>query len=166
MRFGLGEAKLAAMKKASVQTLNHARPLEGWSRAVAIGVELSMGISAIFGACHLLVDAQAFGAKTSWLSGSPFSDYTIPGLYLGIVIGGGMVIAAGAAWRRSCRAASAALVMGLVMLAWLVVETAIVGFRGWQQIPLLAVCGACGLSLAALGGHSLYQARVSSSPPS
>jgi hypothetical protein len=114
-----------------------------------------MGISAAFGAYHLLDDPRAFGAKLSWLEGSPFPDYTIPGLYLGVVIGGGMGVAAGAAWRRSRHAARAAFLMGLVLLAWLVVETVIVGFRGWQQIPLLAVCGASGVILAALGGHSV-----------
>ena len=114
-----------------------------------------MGISAVFGPYHLLDDPRAFGAKLSWLEGSPFPDYTIPGLYLGVVIGGGMAAAGVAAWRRSRHAARAALLMGLVLLAWLAVETVIVGFRGWQQIPLLAICGTSGAVLAALGGHSL-----------
>jgi hypothetical protein len=134
---------------------NHQSKLDGPARAVTVGVELAMGISAMFGAYHLLNDAEAFGARASWLRGSPFSDYTIPGLCLGIVIGGGMVIAAGAALRRSRHAARGALLMGFVLLAWLVVETVIVGFRGWQQIPLLAICGASGLVLVGLGGRSL-----------
>ena len=133
----------------------HTSALEGPARVIALSVELLMGFSAVFGAYHLLNDPQAFGAKLSWLEGSLFPDYTIPGLYLGVVIGGGMAVAAVAAWRRSRHAARAALLMGLVLLAWLAVETVIVGFRGWQQVPLLVVCGASGAVLVALGGHSL-----------
>ena len=98
--------------------------------------------------------------KLSWLDGSPFPDYTIPGLYLGVVIGGGMAVAAGAAWRRSRHAARAALLMGLVLLTWLAVETIVVGFRGWQQLPLLAVCGVSGTVLLALGGRSLVESST------
>ena len=133
----------------------HPSALEGPARVIALSLELLMGISAVFGAYHLLDDPRAFGAKLSWLEGSPFPDYTIPGLYLGVVIGGGMAAAGVAAGRRSRHAARAALLMGLVLLAWLAVETVIVGFRGWQQIPLLAICGTSGAVLAALGGHSL-----------
>jgi hypothetical protein len=110
-----------------------------------------VGLGAVFGAYELLRDAEGFGLEESWLAGSPFPDYTVPGLVLGLVIGGGMIAAAVAAALGSRYALPAALAAGVTLLAFLAVETLVVGYHGPAQVRLLAVIGACGTILALVG---------------
>jgi hypothetical protein len=114
-------------------------------------IEALVGLSALGGGYGLLSDAEGLGLEESWLEGSPFDDYTIPGLFLLIVIGGGGLLAAALTWRRSQLAAPAAVVMGGVLVAWLIVETASIGFQGWEQTAFLFIYGACSLALIVLG---------------
>jgi hypothetical protein len=67
------------------------------------------------------------------------------------VIGGGMIAAAVAAALGSRYALPAALAAGVTLLAFLVVETLIVGYHGLAQVRLLAVIGACGAVLVLVG---------------
>jgi len=56
-----------------------------------------------------------------------------------VVIGGGMLLTALFALRRSHFAGIAALVMGVVLLIWGLVETLTIGYQGAWQVGLLAV---------------------------
>ena len=128
---------------------------DGFTRWVVVGVALFMGVGAIGGGVELLDDAEGFGMQEAWLSGSPFSTYRIPGLFLAIVIGGGMLSVAGLTLARHGLAGYAALAMGAMLLLWLVIETVIIGLRGSQQTVLLVVCGGSGILLSVVGGHAL-----------
>jgi hypothetical protein len=130
-------------------------PFHRRSRAVVIAVELAVGVGAIYGGVSLLHDAEGFGLKESWLDGSPFPDYTIPAIFLLVVIGGGMLVSALLAWRSSSLAPLAALKMGFILVAWLIIETAIIGFHGPQQPIFLALCGSSALTLIAAATHTL-----------
>ena len=130
---------------------------------LTVAVELLVGISAFFGGYGLLKDAEGLGMPGSWLERSPFSDYKVPGLFLSVIIGGGMIVAALLALRRSPAARAAAQLMGLILLSWLVIETLIIGFRTWQQYVLLAITSACGLILLLRPG---YAAERDQQPPS
>ncbi len=132
--------------------------LQPRARPLVIAVELVMGIGAIYGGLSLLHDAESFGVKEAWLDGSPFADYTIPALFLLIVIGGGMLASALLAWRRSPLAPRAALAMGATLGAWLIIETAIIRFHGPQQPILLALCGASAVTLIAASTRTLSNA--------
>lgn len=126
------------------------RPSRRWRLAVAL-VALPVGIGALFGGYGLLRDAEGLGAKPDWLEGSPFPDYTVPGVVLLVVIGGGLCATAAAALLRSPRAPTAAGVMGIVLLVWGVVETVTIGYRGAPQIVMLALfVAAPALTLVAL----------------
>jgi peptidoglycan/LPS O-acetylase OafA/YrhL len=116
-------------------------------------IEALVGLSALGGGYGLLSDAEGLGLEESWLEGSPFEDYTIPGLFLLTVMGGGGVLAALLTWRRSPLAAPAAVVMGGVLVVWLIVETASIGFQGWQQTVFLFIYGVCALALIVLGAR-------------
>lgn len=118
-------------------------------------IEAFVGIGAVYGGINLIVDAEGFGVERAWLDGSPFSSYTIPGLALLVVIGGGMLAAAALAVRGSGLAAAAAVMMGAITLAFLVVETLVIGYQGADQIPLVAVIGIASLALIGLGGRTL-----------
>jgi hypothetical protein len=108
-------------------------------RRILAVVALAVGVGAVFGGWGLLSDAEGLGAKAEWLDGSLFPDYRIPGLFLLIVLGGGMLLLALLALRRSPLAGPAALAMGAVLLIWGLVETATIGYQGAAQLLLLAV---------------------------
>jgi hypothetical protein len=71
------------------------------------------------------------------LRGRAFPGFLVPGLVLGIVIGGGMLKTAAMAARRSWLAGPVAFLMGLTLLAWGVVETLTIGYRGALQFVLV-----------------------------
>src|SRR3954447_24301830 len=102
-------------------------------------IALTVGAGALFGAVGLLADAESLGAKQSWLDGSPFANYVVPGVVLLVIVGGGMLTTAVAALANSRFAGTAALAMGVVLLIWGVVETATIGYQGAAQLVLLAI---------------------------
>jgi hypothetical protein len=68
-----------------------------------------------------------------WLEGSPFDDYFLPGLVLFVVVGGTFLAAAIAVFAKLHIARSAAFAAGAIVLGWLAVETAIIGYVSWMQ---------------------------------
>ena len=136
-------------------TAQAAAQLTRRERALIIGLELLVGIGALFGGYGLLADAEGLGLEESWLEGSPFPDYRIPGLVLLVVIGGGMLAAVALAARSSRHAAAAALLMGIALLAWGLVETATIGYQGWAQLLLLAVFVGPAIPLVSVGARRL-----------
>jgi hypothetical protein len=71
--------------------------------------------------------------STDYLEGSPFNDYRIPGLFLAVVIGGANLLSTVALVRKGRGAAFLSLGTGLLLLAWVAIQTAIIGFRHWSQ---------------------------------
>jgi hypothetical protein len=131
--------------------------LSGRARWVVAGIAGLVGVGALYGGVGLLVDAESLGAEQSWLDGSPFPDYRVPGVVLLVVIGGGMLATALAALRRSRFAGLAALAMGLMLLVWGLVETLTIGYQGAGQLVLLGlfVVGPA-LPLVAIGRRATF----------
>ena len=77
-------------------------------------------------------------------------------MFLLVVIGGGMVAAAVLTLGGSSLAAPVAIGMGVVVLAFLVVETAVIGYHGATQLPLLVTTALPALALIALGARCGY----------
>jgi hypothetical protein len=74
------------------------------------------------GCISLLTGAFAHDVPLSWLRGTPFADFTIPALVLGIVIGGGMSLAAATAFIRQLWAVLISVGAGIVMISFEIVE--------------------------------------------
>jgi hypothetical protein len=113
-----------------------------------IVVDLFAASSAIVGAVGLVVGFMDI--PLSVLSGTPFSDFTVPALLLGFVVGGSALAAAAIALfgpRRIETLASAAA--GCVMVGWMTVEIAMIGLEIWVQAAYFAV-GLVMIGLAAL----------------
>jgi len=137
-------------------------PLSPRARLTVAGVAGVIGLGALYGGVRLLVDAEALGVEESWLKGTPFPDYRVPGVVLLAVIGGGMLVTALAALRRSRYAGLAALVMGAALVIWGLVETLTIGDQGADQLVLLAVfVVAPALPLLVIG----WRATVTSASP-
>ena len=97
-----------------------------------LGALLTFGaINAFAGGYYGLSGAK--GVPLEWLAGSPFSDYFIPSLILFVVVGGVFSFAAIAVFMRSRLARVSAFVAGTVVLVWIAVQLAIIGYVSWMQ---------------------------------
>ena len=116
------------------------------TRIALVILQLLVALNAIGGGVYGLGGAKSVPA--SWLEGSPFHSYTIPSLFLLVVIAGGMIVAAAAWLLRLSAAPWLSLAMGLVLMAWIVVQVAIISLVSWMQ-PTSFIAGA---AIAALAG--------------
>lgn len=91
--------------------------------------------------------AGAEGVPTEWLAGSPFTSYFVPSLFLLVVVGGTFLAAALAVFARARCARRSATAAGVLVLAWIAVQVAIIGPVSWMQ-PATAIAGALVLVLA------------------
>ncbi len=96
----------------------------------AIALEVFLGVGALGGGAALMLGprGELIPLPVSLLAGSPFADYLVPGAILFVILGLGPLVAAALAWRRHPLAPALALVVGLALLVWLVVEICIVGY--------------------------------------
>jgi hypothetical protein len=107
-------------------------------RAHPTVIRYSLGGLLAFGALNAFAGGYygmsgAEDVPREWLEGSPFDDYFIPGLVLFLVVGGSLLAAAIAVFAGLRIARLAALGAGLIVLAWLAVETLIIGYVSWMQ---------------------------------
>jgi hypothetical protein len=124
--------------------------MPGESRAPL--VRYTLGSLLIFGALNAFAGGYyglsgATGVPLEWLAGTPFSDYFIPSLILFVVVGGAFLIAAIAVFARLRRARPSAFAAGGIVLVWLAVEMAMIGYVSWMQ-PVTAAGGLLVLILA------------------
>ena len=143
-------------------------------RSALIVVEAFVALGAVAGGIALLREVFAQGIPVSWLAGTPFNDYTIPGLLLAIVIGGGMLLAAATVLIPREWAVLISVVAGIVMVGFEVVEAVCIDSKVGDRLPLvaglqvfyvvlgLAIFGlAAYLWMAEYRGHSLLTGHIS-----
>jgi hypothetical protein len=137
-------------------------------------IEALIGLGAIGGGIAILTGAFDRWFPVAWLAGTPFSDYTIPGLILLIVVGGGMLLAAATQFIQRQWAVLLSAAMGFVMLGWIACETAIIDRYAQAVVPstvaqqiLFPVLGLLMIGLAAYlwkmeyAGHSFLTRHTS-----
>ena len=108
---------------------------------------LVLGIAAVLGGIGLVRNGS--GLEAAWIEHTLLPSWTVPGILLVVLIGGGLLGAAAATLRAHALAAPAALVMGLVLVMWLTIETLMIGWHGGPQLTLDILCG--GLAAALVG---------------
>lgn len=129
---------------------------EGWcvamseraTRVTLVAIDLFLAVSAVVGAIGLVVGFM--NIPLSVLQGTPFADFTVPALLLGIVVGGSALAAAAIAVfgpRRYETLASAGA--GCIAVGWMIVEVALIGLGSWLQ-PLYLAVGLVIIGLALL----------------
>jgi hypothetical protein len=91
-------------------------------------IEALISLAAIGGGIAILTNAFNFNQwlSVTWLQGTPFSDYTIPGLLLLIVVGGGMLLAATTAFVQREWAVLLSAAVGLIMIGFEIFEATII----------------------------------------
>ncbi len=116
-------------------------------RAAVVGVDLFEAVSAAVGAVGLI--AGFMNIPLSVLSGTPFTDFTVPALLLGVVVGGSALVAAViAAFGPPRFGALASAIAGAITVGWLIIEIAMIGLGSWAQVVWLLV----GLVMIGLAG--------------
>jgi hypothetical protein len=80
----------------------------------------------------------AEGVPASWLDRSPFDTYFVPSLLLFVAVGGSAALSAVLVFRRAPMGPAYALAAGAILLVWIVVQVAIIGWVSWLQ-PTMAL---------------------------
>lgn len=137
-------------------TTNQDRPISVYLLMAALLVQ---GLSGIAGGSGLVGDpsGRSIQIPLSWLEGSPFADYFIPGLILLVVLGIGPLIVLYGLWTRQNWGWIGALLVGLALIVWILVEILIIGYQ--PQPPLQLIYGSLGVIiviLALLPGMRAY----------
>ena len=108
-----------------------------------------VGFGAVAGGIGLLTGVMPM----EHLDGSRFSSFTLPGLALGVLVGGSSLFAAVNVWRHTDEALMASFVASLVLAGWFVVQLAEVGLISWMQPFFIAVLGIQAALAARLRRH-------------
>jgi hypothetical protein len=105
-------------------------------RIALVVIEAFIGLSAIGGGFGLLRGVVFnYEVPVAWLAGTPFSDYTIPGLVLAIVVGGSALLAAATVFIHREWAVLVSALAGLLMVGYLVVEVVSIDSKVGNAFP-------------------------------
>jgi hypothetical protein len=118
-----------------------------FTRITLVVFEAIVALSAIAGGVSLATGTITF--PLAWLQGTPFSDYTIPGLVLAIVVGGSALLAAATVFIRREWAVLVSVAAGLLMVGYEVVRVAMIDHLDW----FYALYFVLGLSIFGLAAY-------------
>jgi hypothetical protein len=96
-----------------------------------VGVLLFNAVSALGGGIALVTGTLP--VPTMLLRHTPFDSFVIPGLFLGIVIGGSALVGAGAMLTHARRSRPITASAGVIMVGWIAGETVLVRGFSWLQ---------------------------------
>lgn len=117
-------------------------------RTAVLAADVFEAASAIIGALGLIVGFISI--PVSVLATTPFTDFTVPALLLGFVVGGSALVAAIiTALRLRLFDALASALAGCITIGWLTIEIAMIGLGSWAQVAWWLV-GAAMIVLAVL----------------
>lgn len=116
--------------------MSNNKPAEKFIRYTLGILLLLIAINAFGGGVYGMMGAK--NIPTEWLKGSPFHNYFIPGLILFTCVGGSALFAAIVVFKRQYIAGKAAFICGIIIILWLTVQVAIIGYVSWMQ-PATAV---------------------------
>jgi hypothetical protein len=153
-----------------VRTLEKPSIGEAMTRSIRLTTAILatfIGLTAFAGGVVLICDALAPGTVVgivpdgSFLHGSPFGSYLVPGLLLAVVIGGTHLLAVMLLGRASRTGPMMAAVAAFGLLIWIFVQMMFIPFSPLQAIYFTA--GLAELILVLLGLGLLEHGRVSRS---
>ena len=100
-------------------------------RTVLIVFEIVIAVAAVTGGAYAILGAPR--VPREWLQGTAFKSYLVPGLALLVLVGGSMVAAAAMLLAGASGARVVSLEAGIVLLAWMVAQLSMIGYRHWTQ---------------------------------
>ncbi|HET7830325.1 MAG TPA: hypothetical protein VFL03_12260 [Candidatus Limnocylindrales bacterium] len=122
------------------------RPGYAW---IAVGLQLFTAVGAIPVGLAMLTDTtgRSVGLPGGWIEATPFGSYLVPGLYLLLMNGVGMLLAAGLVVARHRWAPWLTAILGVGLVIWIAVQVVVLPETSLLQL----VFGATGLALTAIG---------------
>ena len=130
-----------------MSTKKRTRPLSVY---LLMGTILLQGLSGVVGGIGLVSDPTGSNVQipVSWLEGSPFNNYLIPGLILLSVLGVFPLIVLYGLWARLSWSWTAAMLVGMALVIWILVEILIIGYH--PKPPLQLIYGLLGIGILVL----------------
>jgi len=104
---------------------------------LALGIlQTFIGLGALGGGVLLVKDpsGSTLGLPLSFLEGSPFRDFLIPGIFLLTVNGIGSMIGAALTFTRRRYAQELAIVLGAILVLWIVIQVIIIRSFSWMHM--------------------------------
>ena len=92
---------------------------------------LLVALNAFAGGYYAMMGASDIPRE--WLNGSPFKNYLIPGIFLFVCVGLSSLLAGILVLKRHRLAPTASFSSATIVLLWIVVQVAIIGYRSWMQ---------------------------------
>jgi hypothetical protein len=89
-------------------------------RAITIGLEVVLGLSAVYGGVGLLTGT--IGMPDTWLEGTPFGTWLVPGIALLLLVALPMLTAGVVELRARRESEVVSAVAGLLQVGWISVE--------------------------------------------
>jgi hypothetical protein len=130
------------------------------TRVTIMVVEGLVSIAALIAGLFFIVrpDGSLLGMSTQTLSGTPFSNYTVPGILLMFVVSGGTLLAACAVGMRTRNAAELVLASGAMLVSFELVEEALIGLN--PQQPMIVFLGIILIALSLRLAGPMQTAQV------
>jgi hypothetical protein len=100
-------------------------------RVLLVALLALVTLNALGGGIYGLSGAPA--VPVAWLQGSPFHSYFVPSLVLLVVVGGSQLVAGVLLVARPRWGVPAAILAGTILVGWIVVQVAIIGYVSWMQ---------------------------------
>ena len=99
-------------------------------------IQAFIGLGALGGGFMLVRDpsGSALGVPLSFLEGSPFPDFLVPGIFLLLVNGVGSLTGAGFSFTRRRYAQETAIVLGAILVAWIVIQVILIRSYSWMHV--------------------------------
>ena len=120
-----------------------ARPTYAW---LAAALQVFTALGAIPVGLSLVSDptGSGMGMPREWIADTMFGSYFVPGLYLLVFNGLGMLVAAALTIRRHWSAPWLTAILGVGLIVWIGVQLAIIPETSWLQWMFLATGFALG----------------------
>ena len=117
---------------------------------LALGLEAPLAVAGLYGGSTLFRDPSGVSMDMSLalLAKSPFPDFQLPGAVLFLANGVFPLAVCAAIIIRSPRCPELVVTSGAVLVGWMAVQIAMIGYELWIQALFLGI----GLALMALGG--------------
>lgn len=96
-----------------------------------VGISLFNAVSALGGGISLVTGTLP--VPTALLRNTPFDSFVIPGLFLGVVIGGSALVGAIALLVHATKSRLISAAAGVIMVGWIIGETILIQGFSWLQ---------------------------------
>jgi hypothetical protein len=131
--------------------------MDRFGRVSLLVLECLVAVTAIAGGFALILGAlnpelaTVLNPPASYLSGSPFSSYLVPGIVLAVVIGGLHTAAFALGITRNALGLLSGATAGMALLVWVFVQMIFIPFSFLQVLYVAFGLGEIGAVMLALG---------------